>query len=197
MKAGVKFQSEDGRLRSTVAIFDIKKKNVATSDPADRILVKLELGSSAAEARIRRGRSYSSQAGISSPITRISTHALQRIEDFLVGSRLPNVPLHQGSIWTTYFVQEGQLQGLGAGLGMYAQAKRNAVLQFPVDPAVWRQSSGSAGVCAYGCRVVLPKKRDISTHQSHGCPLNLRNILGHRYFEGAQFREVIYTLARR
>lgn len=121
-EAGVKFQTEDGRLRSTVAIFDIKKKNVATSDPANR-LFQIGIG----EQR-SRGAEFDVAGRILPGWDIIANYAyidarVTKDEDFLIGSRLPNVPLHQGSIWTTYFVQEGQLQGLGAGLGMYADRK--------------------------------------------------------------------------
>jgi iron complex outermembrane recepter protein len=189
-EAGVKFQTEDGRLRSTVAIFDIKKKNVATSDPADR-LFQIGIG----EQR-SRGADFDIAGRILPGWDIIANYAyvdarVTKDEDFLIGSRLPNVPLHQGSIWTTYFVQEGQLQGLGAGLGMYAQAKRNAVLQFPVDPAFGDNQVDLPGFVRMDAALYY-RKNEIFPHTNLIASLNLRNILGQRYFEGGQFREVIY-----
>ena len=73
MRLGVKFQTEDGRLRSTMAIFDIKKKNVATSDPADR-LFQIGIGEQRSRGADFDVAGRILPAGISSPITRISTH---------------------------------------------------------------------------------------------------------------------------
>lgn len=181
-EAGVKFQTEDGRLRSTVAIFDIKKTNVATSDPANRIF-QIGIG----EQR-SRGAEFDVAGRILPGWDIIANYAyvdarVTKDEDFLVGSRLPNVPLHQGSIWTTYFVQEGQLRGLGAGLGMYAQAKRNAVVQFPVDPLFGDNQVDLPGFVRMDAALYY-RKNEILPHTNLVASLNLRNILGQRYFEG-------------
>jgi iron complex outermembrane recepter protein len=54
---------------------------------------------------------------------------------FAVGNRLPNVPLHQASLWTTYEIQRGRLKGLGFGLGLFYVGERQGDLDnsFQVD----------------------------------------------------------------
>ena len=43
-----------------------------------------------------------------------------------VGNRLPGVPRHSASLWTTYEIQSGDLQGLGWGLGFNYVGEREA-----------------------------------------------------------------------
>lgn len=40
------------------------------------------------------------------------------------GNLLPSVPEHQASLWTTYTIQEGSLEGLGFGLGLFYVGER-------------------------------------------------------------------------
>ena len=47
---------------------------------------------------------------------------------FPVGNRLPNVPENQASLWTTYTIQEGDLEGLGFGLGLFYTGTRQGDL---------------------------------------------------------------------
>ena len=124
-EAGVKFQAFEGNLRSTVAIFEITKRNVLTSDisqgPSQFLIATGEQQSQGVEldvaGRIRPGWDIiANYAYIDARITQDNT--------FVVNSRLDNVPLNQGSLWTTYFLQEGELKGLGFGVGMYAQSRK-------------------------------------------------------------------------
>lgn len=41
-----------------------------------------------------------------------------------VGSRVPKVPEHKASLWTTYQFRQGNLQGLGFGLGLFYLSDR-------------------------------------------------------------------------
>ncbi|ANE57318.1 TonB-dependent receptor domain-containing protein [Methylomonas sp. DH-1] len=42
----------------------------------------------------------------------------------VVGKRLNNAPKHNGSLWTTYQFQQGDLRGLKFGVGMQAVSQR-------------------------------------------------------------------------
>lgn len=46
--------------------------------------------------------------------------------NFLIGkgNKLPNAPLHSGSLWNEYTFQSGLREGLGIGGGLYAAGKR-------------------------------------------------------------------------
>ncbi|MEH2080076.1 MAG: TonB-dependent receptor [Nostoc sp.] len=54
------------------------------------------------------------------------TGAIPITEDttYEVGSRLRITPTHSASLWTTYRIQSGNLQGLGFGLGAYFVSDR-------------------------------------------------------------------------
>ena len=48
--------------------------------------------------------------------------------DIPEGNRLVNVPENQASLWTTYEIQEGDLRGLGFGLGLFYIGERQGDL---------------------------------------------------------------------
>jgi iron complex outermembrane recepter protein len=47
---------------------------------------------------------------------------------FPVGNRRNNVPYNQASLWTTYEIQQGDLKGLGFGLGLFYVGERQGDL---------------------------------------------------------------------
>ena len=46
-----------------------------------------------------------------------------------VGNRLPNAPENSASLWTTYQLQQGNLQGLGFGMGFNFVGEREGDLE--------------------------------------------------------------------
>lgn len=46
-----------------------------------------------------------------------------------VGNRFAGIPQHQASLWTTYEIQKGDLQGLGFGLGLFYVGERQVDLE--------------------------------------------------------------------
>ncbi len=107
IEGGLKFQSGGGRLRAILAAFNITKKNVLTADPVNGPAFSVTAG----EQR-SRGFEFDLNGEIWPGWNVIATYAYtdaKVTEDnvFAIGSRLANVPLHQGSLWTTYFVQDG------------------------------------------------------------------------------------------
>jgi iron complex outermembrane receptor protein len=111
---------------------------------------------------------------------------------FLVGSRVPNSALHQGSLWTTYFFQEGVAKGFGAGIGMYAQGKRNGIFQCQ-DPANCQAPFELAGFVRLDAALYY-RKQEAFKKTNLLAAINFTNLLDQRYFTGAQnFREIVYT----
>ena len=53
----------------------------------------------------------------------------------LIGSRFPNIPENSASLWTTYEIQQGDLKGLGLGVGLNYVGERQGGLpnSFKVD----------------------------------------------------------------
>ncbi|AFY87401.1 TonB-dependent receptor [Chroococcidiopsis thermalis] len=120
-EVGIKGELFDGRLAATLAGYEITKKNVGTTDP-DNPDFSLPLG----EVR-SRGIEFdvngeilpgwniiASYGHIDSEVTASSDP-----ESFPVGLRTANVPRNTASLWTTYRIQSGDLQGLGFGIGLF------------------------------------------------------------------------------
>ncbi|MEG3896411.1 MULTISPECIES: TonB-dependent siderophore receptor [unclassified Microcoleus] len=127
-EVGVKAELLDRRLAATVAYFDIKKQNVAVTDP-NNLLFSIASG----EQR-SRGLEFDISGQIVPGWNIIAAYAYTDAEITadtdrdLVGNRLFNVPKHSGSLWTTYEIQSGDLQGLGFGVGFSYVGERQGDL---------------------------------------------------------------------
>jgi outer membrane receptor protein involved in Fe transport len=146
-------QSAGGRLRSTLVAFNITKRNVLTTDPVNGPAFSVTAG----EQR-GRGFEFDLNGEIWPGWNVIATYAYMDAkvtEDntFAIGSRLANVPLHQGSLWTTYFIQDGLAKGFGAGVGMLAQ-ERPGYHHMPESGRL-RNAVRHARICPAGCGAVL------------------------------------------
>ncbi|MDX2243011.1 MAG: TonB-dependent siderophore receptor [Leptolyngbyaceae cyanobacterium bins.302] len=121
---GIKAELIDRKLFATVAYFDITKQNVAVGDP------NFPLFSVATGEQRSRGveidiageilpgwNIIASYANINAEITKDSNPRL-------IGNRLFGTPTHSASLWTTYEIQQGDLQGLGFGTGFNAVGER-------------------------------------------------------------------------
>jgi iron complex outermembrane receptor protein len=117
-EVGIRGEVLDGRLSANLAAFYLTKSNVATIDPVnpDFSIAVGEQRSQGVEldviGTILPGWDLiASYAYINAEVT----------EDNFIeeGVRLPNVPYHSASLWTTYEIQQGDLQGLGFGLGLF------------------------------------------------------------------------------
>ena len=191
-EGGIKYQAFGGKLRSTVALFDIKKKNVLTSDPLNGFFFSVATGEQRSKGvefdiagQILPG--WDIIANYAYIDTRVTKDLL-----FAEGSRAPNSALHQGSLWTTYFFQEGITQGFGAGIGMYAQGKRNGIFQCQ-DPTNCQAPLEMAGYVRMDAALYY-RKQEVFNKTNLLAAINFTNVLDHRYFSGAQnFREIVYT----
>ncbi len=100
-----------------------------------------------------------------------------------MGNRLQNIAQNAGSLWTTYALQEGALQGLDAGIGLFAVGERAG------DPA---NSLRNAGFRADGRRPVLPKA-DVSPFFLTNliAQLNVQNLFDAKYSSSAQAQTIV------
>lgn len=193
-EGGFKFQAMEGRVRSTVAAFDIRKKNVLTSDPANGVFFSVATGE-----QHSRGFEVDVAGQVMPGWDIIANYAYvdARVSEdnkFVVDSRLPNVPLHQGSLWTTYFFQEGVVKGFGAGIGMYAQGKRQGLLQCQDPVGSFCQNGFDMPGFARMDAALYYRKPEFIAKTNLIAALNFTNLLDQRYFTGAQnFREIVYT----
>ncbi|NOS73995.1 MAG: TonB-dependent receptor [Methyloglobulus sp.] len=135
---GAKTELFDGRLRATLAYYDLTKQNVATSDftPGHSCFGGGVGSCSIAVGEVRsRGPELDIQGEILPGWNVIATYANQDVRvtkstnagtsgslsGFEEGNRLQFVPRNTGSVWTTYEVQQGDLKGFQIGGGVNLQ----------------------------------------------------------------------------
>ncbi|MFQ4143533.1 TonB-dependent receptor [Chlorogloeopsis sp. ULAP02] len=114
-------------LSSTLALYQITRSNVLTSDPRDPNFsiqtgeqrsrgIELDItGEIAPGWKIIGGYAYTDAR-------------VTKDNDIPEGNRINNVPEHAFSLWSTYEIQTGNLQGLGFGLGLFYVGEREGDL---------------------------------------------------------------------
>lgn len=95
---------------------------------------------------------------------------------YAVGNLLDSVAKNTVSLWTTYEIQRGSLQGLGFGLGLYYVGDRQGDLENTVVlPSYFRTDAA------------LYYKRN-----NWKFALNIKNLFDEKYYETSQGRDIIY-----
>ncbi|MGE8496079.1 MAG: TonB-dependent siderophore receptor [Pseudomonas sp.] len=124
---GAKYDLIPDRLSATLAAFEITRENLATSDPLDSSY-SIQTG----EQRVRGVElDVSGEIGEGwSVIGNIAVLDAKLVKDTRIeeGNRLEGVPTVSGSVWSTYQLQSGPLQGLGVGAGVVFAGKRQGNL---------------------------------------------------------------------
>ncbi|WP_228038415.1 TonB-dependent siderophore receptor [Nostoc sp. LEGE 12450] len=128
-EVGVKTELLEGKVSATVAYFDITKQNVATTDSS---LPGLGVSIATGEQR-SRGVEFDISGQIIPGWNIIASYGYTDAEvtadnTIPVGNRLIGVPRHNASLWTTYEIQHGSLQGLGFGVGFNYLGEREGDL---------------------------------------------------------------------
>ena len=113
---GVRGEFLNNRLTSSLALFNLTRQNVATTDPDNP-----DFSIATGEQR-SRGIEIDIAGEILPGWNAIANYAYIDAEitednDLSVGNRLFNVPEHNFNVWTNYELQTGSLQGLSFGLG--------------------------------------------------------------------------------
>lgn len=117
---GHKFQANDGKLISTVAMYQLTKRNIANYVPdISGFFDTIAVG----EARAR-GLEWDVSGQLSERLALIASYAYTQSEvtrdETYLGKRLPNVPRHSGSVWARYALGERWT----FGGGVFAQGGR-------------------------------------------------------------------------
>jgi iron complex outermembrane receptor protein len=129
LELGVKYESNDGRLGATLAVFDVRKENVLVTDPTDPDLTFLinggEVGSRGIELdvsgqvtdsfRLQTAVTYTDARILASPSPALSK-----------GDALLNVPDFSASILGIQEFDLGKYGQLGVGAGVIHVGDRNA-----------------------------------------------------------------------
>ena len=137
LEAGAKWQSSDGQLGATLALFDIRKTNVVTADPANP-------GFSATSGEVRSRGLELDFSGQLSEHWRINSSFVYDQVDVLkdntleVGSSLINVPRVNGSVLGVYenTFANGSRYGLGAGVTHMSERLGETRTQADADAGV-------------------------------------------------------------
>ncbi len=117
---GIKQDFFDNRVSATLAFYQITRQNVLTADPDPQFRDRFSVVTGEQRSR---GIELDVAGEILPGWNIIATYAYTDAEvtkdnRIPIGDRLPGVPYHSASIWTTYELQRGTLQGLGFGLGL-------------------------------------------------------------------------------
>jgi len=120
---GVRGEFADGRLIANLAAYNLTKRNVEGPDPLDP-----DFAIAVGEIR-SRGIELDVTGEILPGWNAIASYAYtdaEVTEDnyYPAGNRPSNVPKNSASVWTTYEFQNGNLQGLGFGLGLFFVGER-------------------------------------------------------------------------
>lgn len=123
-EAGIKGEFLKGKLSATLAAYNITKSNIAVPDPIlDNVSIPIgEQRSRGIELDIRGEilpgwNIIGSYAYTDAKITEDSGSDIE-------GNRPFGIPEHAASLWTTYEIQSGDLQGLGFGGGIFFVGER-------------------------------------------------------------------------
>ncbi|MCQ8116027.1 TonB-dependent siderophore receptor [Methylomonas rosea] len=123
-EVGAKTELFDGRLSATLAYYDLTKRN-------SPIATWLAFSRAQGEAE-SRGIEFDVSGEILPGWNVIGAYSympfaksiVDETDPTVVGKRLNNAPKHNGSLWTTYQLQDGDLKGLKLGAGMQALSQR-------------------------------------------------------------------------
>ncbi|MBD2095656.1 TonB-dependent receptor [Trichocoleus sp. FACHB-591] len=174
-EVGVRGEFLDGRLVTNLAAFELTKTNIATRDPNNRrfSLPVGEVRSRGIELDVTGELApgwnvIASYANIDAEITKDNL--------LTVGNRLTNVPRNSGSLWSTYEIQSGNLQGFGFGAGLFFVGDRAGDLDATFElPSYVRTDA------------VVFYRRD-----NWRAAINVKNLFDINYVENSEgFREYI------
>lgn len=145
IEAGIKQKLFHNHLQATLAAYQITRTNVPTTDPSHPLysITAGEQRSRGIEADIT-GEILPGWKAVVSYAYTFAT--VTKDNKYPVGDVLAGVAKHAGNVWTTYeFSNKSNLRGLGIGIGIRAETRREATLPnsfylpgyFRLDSAIW------------------------------------------------------------
>ena len=127
-EVGVKSEFLNGKLFTTLAYFNIDKENVASADPNDPFSSVATGKQSSQGIELDVAGEITPGWNIIASYAYIDGEVSEDNNDEIVGNRLNNSPENSASLWTTYQLQQGNLEGLGLGLGFNFVGEREGDL---------------------------------------------------------------------
>ncbi len=176
-EVGVKADLSD-RLSATLAFYDLTRTNVLVDDPdPNRQGFQIQIGEQNSQGielsltgEILPG--WNIYTGYAYTDARIAEDT--NLE--LVGNRLPNSANHSFNLWTAYEIQQGELQGLGAGIGLFFVGDRAGDLDNSYDVPSYVRTDAAIFYNQDKFRVAL----------------NFKNLFDVDYFESALNSNRVY-----
>ncbi|MEM9002222.1 MAG: TonB-dependent siderophore receptor [Cyanobacteria bacterium P01_F01_bin.86] len=172
-EVGIKTSFLNDKFSSTLAYYDLTRTNVLTQD-VENTGFQVQIGEQKST-----GTEFDFAGEILPGWNIIANYAntnarVSQDNEIEVGTRLINAPRNSASLWTTYQLQEGALEGLGFGLGVYFVGIRNGELRRPFEVPAYTRTDAS----------LFYEKNSFRTQ------VNFENLFNTRYIEGArdQFR---------
>ncbi|WNZ21649.1 TonB-dependent receptor [Leptolyngbya sp. NK1-12] len=173
---GARAEFLEGRLLANLALYDLTKVNIADVDPNDPTATfYVAIG----EQR-SRGIELDVAGEVLPGLNLIASYAYTDAEitkgTFGIpdGNRPANVPEHSGSFWATYEIQQGNLQGLGFGLGLFVAGERQGDNQNTFELPGYVRTDAAIYYRRNNWRASL----------------NVRNLFDVNYYEGIEYGRV-------
>ena len=134
-EVGVKADIVPNRLAATVAYFNITKENVVTEDAFNPFLAVVTAQQQSQGIELDLIGEIQPGWNIIASYAYIDSEITEDNNPNLIGSRFPNIPENSAGLWTTYEIQQGDLEGLGLGIGFNYVGERQGGLpnSFEVD----------------------------------------------------------------
>ncbi|WP_414577323.1 TonB-dependent siderophore receptor [Anabaena sp. CCY 9402-a] len=169
-------------LSSTLALYQITRANVLTTDQRD------PSGNTSIQTGEQRSRGVELDiTGEIAPGWKIiggyayTDAQVTEDNDIPVGNRINNVPEHAFSLWSTYELQQGNLQGLGFGLGLFYVGERQGNLDNSFSLPSYLRTDAA----------LFYRKNNFRA------ALNVQNLFDNEYFEAGESLLRVYPGAPR
>lgn len=172
---GAKAELLQGNLLATLAYFDVTKQNVATADPNPD--PSNPFSSVATGEQKSRGIELDITGKILPGWNIIASYSYidtEVTEDntIPVGNQLPGVPHHSASLWTNYEIQQGNLQGLGFGIGFNFVSNRQGDFDNSFELGSYFLTNASISYRRNNWRAALNLKNLFDVNYITGTPIN-------------------------
>lgn len=178
-EAGVKRSWADGRWNSTLAVYQITKDNVLTSDPGNPNF-SIQLGQVQA-----KGFEFDVQGEVVKGLQVVLNYANTNVEitkdtnEELIGTRVAGHSRHMTNGWLHYRLPDNIFQGLGISLGY----------QYQVDRSSWNWGADNKSILPDYFRL----DGAISWHNDDfNVALNVNNLLNEYLYSGSAYATYYY-----
>lgn len=131
IEGGVKFALFDNSLTGMVSVFDLVRRNVATSDPVDPMFSVVTGEQESKGVEVEASWKPAPAWTLALAYANLDAH-VTRDNLFTVGAELPNVPRNSVNLFAEYVVPDGPLAGLGANANLQYNDSKNATT-YPED----------------------------------------------------------------